>query len=133
MATATAVATRVKNIEADTDHRHNVYFGTIAVSPAADTYLTGGLTLSFAGISGIPQSSVPVEVRVWSEAAANGYQFQYIRGTTNANGKLVIRASVTVVNGTGPATVEMTNTTAIPAAISGDTALRFKASWVSGR
>ncbi len=133
MATATCTATRNKNIEPDTLGRHCIYFGNLAITGSGDTYVTGGLTLSFAGVSGIPHNDPPATVYVWSESASNGYLFQYVTGTTNANGKLVILASVTVANGTGPCVVEMTNSTAIPAGISGDTKLRFEARWIHGR
>lgn len=133
MPTATVTVTRNKNIEPDTLGRHCEYYGNLTVSPAADFYTTGGLTMSFAGVSGIVHHEPPVACRVWSETPGNGYLFMYVTGTTNANGKLVVLASLTVVTGTGPTVVEMTNSTAIPAAISGDTKLRWCARWIHGK
>jgi len=133
MATATVTLTRNKNIEPDTLGRHCVYFGTVAITANPDTYATGGLTMSFAGVSGIPHNEPPVTVYVWSESAADGFLFQYLTGTTNANGKLQILAASGGTAGTGAVVTEMTNLTAIPAAISGDTKLRFEARWIHGR
>lgn len=123
MATATATATLdLTRTPAVTERYFGVFF-TVAVSAAADTYANTGLTLSFAK-AGVPANRTPVLCWVWSDDPADGYLFKYQPGTTIANGLLFIMASVTVVNGTGPVAVNMTNGTAIPAAISGDTKLR---------
>lgn len=123
MATATATATVDLTRRPDVSQRYFGVFFTIAVTANPDTYATGGLTLSLA-VKNNPANRPPVMTWVWSEDPANGYIFMYQSGTTIANGKLCIMASVTVVNGTGPVCVQMTNATAIPAAISGDTKLR---------
>lgn len=132
MATATATATLDLARTPDVTERYFGVFFTVAVSAAADTYATNGLTLSFA-LGKVPAASVPTLCYVWSDAAANGYLFKYTPGSTIANGKLIIMASVTVANGTGAVCVEMTNGTAIPAAISGDTKLRAFCLFQKGR
>ncbi len=123
MATATATATVDLTRRPDVSQRYFGVFFTLAVTANPDTYATGGLTLSFA-VKNNPANRPPVLCWVWSEDPANGYIFGYQTGTTIANGKLFIMASLTVVTGTGPVCVQMTNGTAIPAAISGDTKLR---------
>ena len=133
MATGTFAVTRNKNIEADTEGRHNIYFGTLAASASADTYAAGGLVASCAGISGIPQTEPPVRVDIWSETPGNAFVFKYITGTTSANGKVAIFTTNTVNLGVNAPVVEMTAATALGAAIFGDTKLRFEARFVSGR
>jgi|SRR5271169_3231443 len=133
MVASVATPTRNYNIQADSNGRHQVYWGTLAITGGAATYTTGGIACSFAGVVFVPHQSPPVTVYIWSEnGGADGYVFQYITGTTLANGLVQISASQTVVNGTGPVYVDMTNATAIPAAISGDTKLRWEARWVHG-
>lgn len=132
MATATATATVDLATVPDQSERYFGIFFTIAVSAGPDTYATGGLALTLA-VKNCPAGAKPAAVFIWSDTAANGYQFQYVPGTKISDGKLVIRASVTVANGTGPVTVEMTNGTAIPAAISSDTKLRALALFQIGK
>lgn len=123
MATATATATVDLTRRPDVSERYFGIFFTVAVSANPDTYATGGLTLSLA-VKNNPANRPPVLVWVWSEDPANGFIFGYQTGTTISNGKLFIMASQTVAAGTGPVCIQMTNATAIPAAISGDTKLR---------
>ena len=123
MATATCTATLDTTRIPDVTERYFGMFYTLAVSAAADTYATAGLTVNLAKPS-VPASARPAMVWVWSESPADGYLYQFTPGTRIDNGKLVIMASVTVANGTGPVCVQMTNATAIPAAISGNAALR---------
>jgi hypothetical protein len=133
MVASIATPSRNIGIQADSWGRHQRYWGTIAVVGGGATYTTGGIVCSFAGVPFIPHTSVPVSVAVWSEnGGADGYWYTYISGTTNANGLLQISASLTVAAGTGPVFVDMANLTAIPAAISGDTKIRFEAVWVHG-
>lgn len=129
MATATATATLDTTIHKDVSERYFGVYYTVAISASPDTYANTGLTLNLAK-PGVPANAVPAYVRVWSEDPADGYDFKYQRGSRIDNGLLFIMASVTVANGTGPGLVNMTNGTAIPAAISGDTKLRAFALFV---
>jgi outer membrane protein assembly factor BamB len=133
MATLTFTPTRNKNIEPDSNGRHQVYFGTLAASASADTYATGGAVCSFSAISGVPHLEAPVCVYLWSETPANGFVFTFVTGTTIANGKVVISTTNTVALGTAAPFVEMTNGTACGAVIFGDTKLRFEARFVHGK
>ena|ERR1019366_3767504 len=126
MGAATNTITVDPTIPPDVSERYVTVYGTIAVSASTDTYTnTGGAhgnPLSFAGKTQF--STVPVEVRIWSETPANAYGFRYITGTTNANGTLAMFTPDT--------DAEITNATATNAAISGDTKLRFAAVFRKG-
>ena len=102
---------------------------TMSGGRVATTYVTGGTgaTLSFAGV--IPGNSVPIEVEVWSDDKADGYEYRFVRGTTLANGLLYIFTNAGTL--AGPL-VELGNMNT-PAAISGDTKLRFKAYVQTGK
>ena len=92
---AVATATAGQPTLTTTDQKTVTIYGTVTLSAAADTYATGGLTLSFAGFDDAKSSSLPVEVQIWSNppaAAPNTFQYQYQFnvGTTLANGKMQI-------------------------------------------
>lgn len=101
---------------------------TLAGGLAASSYVsTDGIVLSFAGVC--PHNDPPIDVEIWSDTIADGYVFRYVTGTTSANGLLYI--TTTDGSGTNPFTsIADCNT---PSAISGDTAIRFRATFVTGR
>ena len=77
------------------DQKTVTLYGVVTLSAAADTYTTGGMTLSFAGMDDVKSSSSPVEVQVWSNPTAASpnttqYVYQYNVGTTAATGKMQI-------------------------------------------
>jgi hypothetical protein len=134
MATAIFTPVRTKNVEGDTWGRYKVWYGTLQASAAADTYATGGCVCSFAGIPGIPAFEAPIVVSTWSESVTvDNFVFVYITGTNAGNGKLAIMTTNTVNAGVNAPYVEMTNATAIGAAIFGDSKIRFEARWIAGR
>jgi len=90
MATATFTPTLSTSAPPDVTDTYVHYFGTLAISSATDTYATGGLVCSFAGVK-LDSSATPTEVRVWDETAGIGLTYQYIKGSNLTNGKLVIR------------------------------------------
>jgi len=109
--------------------RNLIVFGTVAWSPSADTYTTGGNTMSFAGFDDIKTSSLPNFVEVISQPtsanhAANSYVYQFLPGTTLANGTLQIFTGAAAQTGL----TELTSNAAIPAGVSGDT-IKFRASF----
>jgi|SRR5271169_6450980 len=108
----------------DVSERHISYYGTLAIT--TDDYKTGGLTLSFAGV--VPQNDPPVRVEVFSETIIDQHFFVYLTGTTSANGLLAILSS-----NTGAVNAEVTGDATVPTEVSGDAALRFKATFIKGR
>jgi hypothetical protein len=133
--TSTLTATRDKNIEANTNGRHQILFGKITVTAGGSNtdYATNGLTLDLSGIG--PFTEPPIEVKVWSDAVANGFIFRYVpdASPTISNGK------VAIFQGTATAVpFAQIAATTLPAAIgatSADTvgALRFRATFIHGR
>lgn len=109
-------------------------YGTIAVSASPSTYATGGLSGLASGggiiwaVGDFPKVAnlVPRDVYFYSAALAGttvgGFGYMW----NKAANKFQIAAATTVVAGTGAQQQEMTNATAIPANVSGDT-IRFEA------
>ena len=109
-------------------------YGTITVSASPTTYPTGGLSSLAAGgginwvVGDFPKVAnlIPRDVYFYSGAltgtTVGGYGYMW----NKANNKFQIAAAVTVTSGTGPQQTELTNGTAIPANVSGDT-IRFEA------
>jgi hypothetical protein len=128
VATATAIVTLdAFPFGVTQTQRMTVAFGTVAVSASPDTYAAGGLALSFVGEYPKTLNQVPKFVSIVSGApAASGEVGGYIYLWNQSTNKFQIMAAYTVTSGTGPVMVEMTDTTAIPAAVSGDT-IRFMA------
>lgn len=55
------------------------------------SYAAGGDTLSFGGVDQIRSNQPPNYVMLWEESAApTGYFFYFTKGTTNANGKILV-------------------------------------------
>jgi hypothetical protein len=88
--------------------------GTVAISPSPATYTTGGISMPLQG-GLIKASRKPVRVSV---TGINGYTYQYVNGTDNSNGTLKIFVQDAVSQ---DPLVELTNASAIPANVSGDT------------
>jgi hypothetical protein len=108
---------------ADETQKNEHLWGTIAVDASPATYAPGGLVCAFASGSAPRSGYPPLEIRVWSEPTSgtpSGYTYQYVRGTTQANGKLVI-----MQDGSTSPSAEIP-TAAVPAGVSGDT-IRFHA------
>jgi len=103
-------------------------YGTITVG--AGTYVTGGTAIVW-GVNDYPKVSnlVPKDVYIYSAGlvgtTVGGFGYMW----NKAANKFQIGASVTVANGTGPQTVEMTNGTTIPTNVTGDT-IRFEARFI---
>ena len=135
--TSTLTATRDKNIEANTNGRHQILFGKISVLADTGTtdYATNGLVLDLSGIG--PFTEPPIEVKIWSDTIANGYVFRYIPASTPA----ISTGKVSIFQGAASAApgAEIGATT-LPAAIgtsgAGGTTvgkLRFRATFIHGR
>lgn len=128
MATATATITYDNPIVFSDNDQHSCWmYGTVAIQASPATYATGGLALAW-GVGDFPKvnNQVPDDVFFYSAnpsgTTTGGYGYMWNKATN----KFVIMAATTVTAGTGAQQQEMTNTTAIPANISGDT-IRFEA------
>lgn len=113
---ATAVATVSLTDERFSWSAGNKYFvlGKVAIGASPLAYATGGLVMNML-IPLIKASRTPLSVHVFGQS---GYVYKYIPGTDASNGKL----EIFVQDGTsGNPLAEMADTTAIPAAVSGDT------------
>ena len=93
MAAAVATPTVVFTSE---DQKTLHVFGTVALGPlVTDTYTTGGMVMSFAGIDDIKSGYPPIRCFVFSNPPATSpnttqFMYQFNTGTTMANGKLQI-------------------------------------------
>lgn len=79
------------------------YFYTVSFSAATDTYATGGITfdLTKAAANWNSATGLPSLLTVWVYTDTSTNSYSYIRGTTIANGKLVIyEANVQKTNAT---------------------------------
>lgn len=110
------------------------YYGTVSVTPSPATYATGGLVSAQAAITGgntlatnpgglaAPNSPAPfadrTPVGAWIySVTASGFLYGWNTSTKKLQ---IFAANPGGAQGTGPVFVEMTNGTAIPAAVSGD-------------
>lgn len=111
---ATATTTLTKNsfpAGSDFTGRRHFTYGTVAVQASPATYVTGGLTLSFAGLD-IPSTyTTPLDANFKSNA---GSGFTYLWNA--ATNKLQIFTGAAAQS----ALTELTNGAAIPAGVSGD-------------
>ena len=123
MANATFIPTVAYPL--DVTERFVTVYGTLVPSGTTDSYVTGGCVLSFVAVG--PFVGPPVEVRVWSETVADQHTFQFLTGTTNANGLLAIFNSAT-----GAVNAEISQAQ-VPAEIYADTKIRFAARFIKGR
>jgi hypothetical protein len=91
-------------------------YGTIAVTAAAATYLTGGLVMDFSGkVPGCRKAPLWVQVQ-----GINGFWYSVNLGTSISTPKLLIYVATSVGAGGLPQT-EILASAAIPAGVSGDT------------
>lgn len=138
MATATATPTAYAYPNGIENGQRTIQvFGTIAIQASPATYATGGLTLNFATMSGIdggfnlPVSPTdlasPMEV-YFESVSGSGWTYLWQKSTNS----LKIMASSGGAAGTTASLEEMTNATAIPATVSGDT-IQFKATFLRER
>lgn len=109
-------------------------YGTITVSAGPTTYATGGLSGLASGggiiwtVGDFPKVAnlVPRDVYFYSANLTSGTVGGYGYFWNKAANKFQIQAAFTVTSGTGPQGIELTNGTAIPTNVSGDT-IRFEA------
>lgn len=118
---ATAVATPTVTSSYD-DQVYKVQ-GTLAIDASPATYLTGGLVMNM-NIPLIKASRTPLQVTIQGIA---GYQYSYVAGSDNSNGKVEVRAQTASASEDDPLG-ELASTVAIPAGVSGDT-ISFSATW----
>lgn len=97
MANATATFTiDPKALNAVENTQKSVWVrGTVAISAATDSYVTGGILVTFSPIEGLHSQLVPTYVRVWSQPAVGSpntflYLYTYNPGSTLALGKMQI-------------------------------------------
>jgi hypothetical protein len=115
MAVATA---KVTVIATDTTQSCEHVYGKVAVDASPATYATGGIAMSLSGFDQIKSGSVPLEVTVNSKSAnTKKYIYQFVTGTTLANGKL----QIFVQDATAGNPLNEMAAGAIPAGVSGDT------------
>jgi hypothetical protein len=138
MATATATPTLDAYPNGIDQGERFIYArGEVAISASPATYATGGLSLNWASLTGmdggfqLPVSptdlAAPVDVDFRSQTGS-GWVYRW----NKANNMLQIMAASGGSAGTGAPEEEMTNGTAIPAGVSGDT-IRFLAVFVRMR
>lgn len=121
----------------DNGEKYLYCFGVAAISASPATYPTGGLALNWTTLTTVPEGAqipvnptdiaAPVEVRFESQAGS-GWVYRWKKSTNT----LQIMAASGGTAGTGAPEEEMTNATAIPAGVSGDT-IAFKATFVRMR
>jgi len=90
MATGTLTATLSATRHPDVTDNYFHYYIDLAVSAAGDTYATGGVVCSLAGKK-LLGHGLPERVEIWDEKAAAQCKYQYVNGSSPANGKVVIR------------------------------------------
>ena len=144
MATATATAT-IDAYPGGIDNSQRVIYvsGVISVSASPATYASGGLTITWLGVSQGPGTgssglfpliqgvdAAPFMVWLASAATSGTTVGGYVYVWNKANNSLQLLASAgTQTAGTGTISEEMTAGTAIPAAVSSDV-IRFEAIFV---
>lgn len=113
----------------DNDQKLAHVYGTIAISASPATYATGGLAVSFSGLTPpVPNVSNPASalisqsVAIWSNGGSG-----YVYGYNASTGKLQIFTGAAAQS----ALTELTDGGAIPAGVSGD-AIVFNAAFVRG-
>jgi len=120
MAEATAVPTVVKSWF---DSGGYNIIGTLAIDASPAEYEAGGILMNM-NQAAIKASRTPIRVAV---KGISGYSYEYVAGTDNSNGLLIIRAQKASASDHDPLT-ELADDTAIPAGVSGDT-VTFEATW----
>lgn len=89
--------------------------GTLVVGASPGTYTIGGILLNL-NQALVKASRTPISVTITGIA---GYIYEYIKGTDNSNGKLMIRAQTNAAAAGDP--LGELAASAIPAGVSGDT------------
>jgi hypothetical protein len=97
--------------------------GTVAVSASPATYTAGGIAFNL-NQSDVKASRTPSDVQIQGIA---GYIYSYKKGTDNSNGLLMIFAQTSGAAEDAPLG-ELTDGSAIPAGVSGDT-ISFQGRW----
>jgi hypothetical protein len=113
MATAVATVTVTQQNSFVFGNKY-VVIGSVAITASPATYATGGLAMSF--FQDLVKASLPPAMVIFTQET--GYDYQYIPGADASAGLLKIFVQDGV---SGNPLAEMTNATAIPAAVSGDT------------
>ncbi len=116
MADAVATATVTKSWA---DSAYHV-LGTLSITASTAVYVAGGIAMNL-NQSNIKASRTPIQVTVMGIA---GYIYEYVAGTDNSNGKLMIRAQTASASAGDP--LGELAASAIPAGVSGDT-INFEA------
>lgn len=113
-----AIATPSVTLVDNTQRIEHVH-GTISVSVSPATYTAGGVACSFSNLDQVKASASPTKVYVMSQKAsgASGYVYAFIPGDSQDTGKLQVFTGSAAQS---PLT-ELTDGSAIPAAVSGDT------------
>ena len=89
---------------------------TVAIDANPATYLTGGLVMALND----PLIKAQRKPQVVYVQGIAGYEYRYVPGTDNTNGKLLVLAQTNAAAEDAPLG-ELTSGNAIPAACSGDT------------
>jgi hypothetical protein len=87
------------------------FFFKLTLTGTYKAFANGGETLSFAGIDQIKSSGPPINVSIFSQNpnGNSGWWYNFVPGTTNANGQLQIFGGA---SGGGLSHQELTNNTA---------------------
>ena len=91
------MATAITITSVDNTQNNFIVRGTVTLTAS---YSTGGDALSFASQDQIKSSSVPIAVRLFettpaANGAGSGYAFNFLPGTTQANGVLTVFNGIT--------------------------------------
>lgn len=123
MATATAVGTEnaYPSGKDMTQRRFHTY-GTVAVTASPATYAAGGVVFSFAAPVFDVSSQTPIDLELKS-LTGSGYVYQWVKSSNKI--KVLTGAAAQ-----SPLT-ELTDASAIPAAVSGDT-ISYHAQFLKG-
>lgn len=130
MGTATATLT-IDNFPTGIENTQHLITvrGTVAISASPDTYAAGGLALSWVNELIKSNSVHPIDAKFYSVglngSTVGGFLYQW----NKASDTLQVLAASGGTAGTGAVGEEMTDATAIPAAISNDV-IRFEAKFV---
>lgn len=88
-----SIAVTTTDVWHDSKRLHVI--GTLAFS---SNYVTGGDTLNFAGVKGALSSLPPVDCKIHGNS---GHAYEFVLGTTVANGKVMVRIATTTSGNLG--------------------------------
>lgn len=97
--------------------------GTIAITASPATYTAGGIAINL-NQSDVKASRTPSDIQI---QGISGYIYSYVKGSDNSNGLLKIFAQTNAAAEDAPLG-ELTDASAIPAGVSGDT-ISFFGRW----